>query len=177
VPDAFVFALLAPDCDCRRRGTYAVAPAASDDAGEGFLGVDPFTLANGAIIITARACDVAAVGRVIRELRHGDNSAQRCRDGGVLCHGEFVVQLGFSLIFSAVLAKEIARVVEGVDYRALAAAASSGSQRLGTGLERIRCAANGHAGSVERKSRDRPTTAWSGRNHSRSATRSFSGKA
>jgi short-chain fatty acids transporter len=33
---------------------------------------------------------------------------------------------GFSLIFSAVLAKEIARRVEGVDYRALAAASFLG---------------------------------------------------
>src|SRR5438046_2439649 len=34
---------------------------------------------------------------------------------------------GFSLIFSAVLAKEIARRVEGVDYRALAAASFLGA--------------------------------------------------
>ena len=33
---------------------------------------------------------------------------------------------GFSLVFSAVLAKEVARRVEGVDYRALAAASVLG---------------------------------------------------
>ena len=39
---------------------------------------------------------------------------------------QLVVQLGFSLIFSAVLAREVARRVEGVDYRALAAASFLG---------------------------------------------------
>ena len=54
---------------------------------------------------------------------------------------------GFSLIFSAVLAQEVARRVEGVDYRALAAASFLGPrQHLGAGPERLGGTADGDAG-------------------------------
>src|SRR5213080_4979304 len=98
VPDAFVFALLATliVIVAGVALTPSGLPQVIDAWGKGFWELIPFTLQMALIIIT----------------------------GHVLATSWF--NWGFSLIFSAVLAKAIARRVEGVDYRALAAASFLG---------------------------------------------------
>jgi short-chain fatty acids transporter len=130
IPDAFIFALLA---------TLIVFAAALiwtpssftqvvDAWGNGFWDLIPFTLQMSLIIITGHVLATSApVGRAIRAIA----SWPRTPRGAVALVTFFALATswfnwGFSLIFSAVLAKEIARRVPGVDYRALAAASFLG---------------------------------------------------
>jgi short-chain fatty acids transporter len=130
IPDAFVFALLA---------TIVVFTAALiwtpstfiqvvDAWGGGFWDLIPFTLQMSLIIITGHVLATSApIGRAIRAIA-GWPSTPR---GAVALVTFFALitswfNWGFSLIFSAVLAKEVARRVAGVDYRALAAASVLG---------------------------------------------------
>ena len=67
------------------------------------------------------------MGRVIRAIAGvAAHAARRGGAGHVLRAATSWFNWGFSLIFSAVLAREVARRVEGVDYRALAAASLLG---------------------------------------------------
>src|SRR5258706_5760831 len=126
VPDAFVFALL---------GTFIVVLAAvaatpwtlaqvADGWGRGFWELIPFTLQVALVIITGHVLATSPLmGRVIRAVA----AWPRTPKGAVALVTLFALvsswfNWGFSLIFSAVLAREMARRVEGVDYRALAAA-------------------------------------------------------
>src|SRR5262245_1972780 len=130
VPDAFIFALA---------GTVLVVAAALgftpssvvqvvDAWGRGFWELIPFTLQMALVIITGHVlASSPPMGRLIR-LIAGWPATPR---GAVAMVTFFALasswlNWGFSLIFSAVLAREVARRVEGVDYRALAAASFLG---------------------------------------------------
>lgn len=130
VPDAFIFALVA---------TLAVVAAAFfatpsspgqivDAWGNGFWDLIPFTLQMCLVIITGHVLATSApMQRVIARLAswptHPKSAVAFLTFFALLSSW---VNWGFSLIFSAVLAQEIARRVKGVDYRALAAASFLG---------------------------------------------------
>ena len=130
VPDAFIFALI---------GTLlvfvagvALTPSSLvqvvDAWGRGFWDLIPFTLQMALIIITGHVLATSPpMGRAIRAIAAWPTTPR----GAVALVAFFAMasswfNWGFSLIFSAVLAREVARRVEGVDYRALAAASLLG---------------------------------------------------
>ncbi len=130
VPDAFVFALI---------GTFLVvvaAVAATETPavkvvelwGKGFWELLPFTLQMAMVVITGYVLATApAVYRIIARLAAVPKTAQ-----GAVAFVAFLsmasswVNWGFSLMFSAMLAREVARRVKSADYRALAAASFLG---------------------------------------------------
>ena len=130
IPDAFIFALLAT------LTVFAAALAFTpssftqvvDAWGNGFWDLIPFTRQMSLIIITGHVLATSApVGRAIRAIA----GWPRTPKNAVALVTFFALATswfnwGFSLIFSAVLAKEVARRVAGVDYRALAAASFLG---------------------------------------------------
>src|SRR5207249_1250745 len=103
-------------------------PQIVDAWGRGFWELIPFTLQMALIIITGHVLATSApMQRVIRAAA----SWPRTPKSAVALVTVFALvsswfNWGFSLIFSAVLAREIARRVEGVEYRALAAASFLG---------------------------------------------------
>jgi short-chain fatty acids transporter len=130
IPDAFIFALLA---------TVLVFVAAIvwtpsspfqviDAWGNGFWDLITFTLQMALIIITGHVLATSTpMGKAIRAIASWPTTPR----GAVALVAFFAMftswfNWGFSLIFSAVLAKELARRVEGVDYRALAAGSMLG---------------------------------------------------
>ena len=130
VPDAFIFALL---------GTIAVVMAALiwtpatagqviDAWGSGFWALIPFTMQMALIIITGHVLATSGPMRTVIGVIASWPATPR---GAVALVAFFAMasswfNWGFSLIFSAVLAREVARRVTGVDYRALAAASFLG---------------------------------------------------
>ncbi len=130
VPDAFIFALLATVIVVVAGValTPSTFPEVVDAWGKGLWELIPFTLQMSLVIITGHVLATSApVGRVIRALASWPATPR----GAVALVAFFAMasswfNWGFSLIFSAVLAREIARRVEGVDYRALAAASFLG---------------------------------------------------
>src|SRR5437899_12492550 len=130
VPDAFVFALLATliVIVAGVALTPSRLPQVIDAWGKGFWELIPFTLQMALIIITGHVLATSQpVGGVIRRVAAWPTTPRNA----VALVAFFAMasswfNWGFSLIFSAVLAKEIARRVEGVDYRALAAASFLG---------------------------------------------------
>ena len=130
VPDAFVFALLATLIVIVAGVAFTPSrlPQVIDSWGKGFWELIPFTLQMALIIITGHVLATSQpVGRVIRRVAAWPTTPRNA----VALVAFFAMasswfNWGFSLIFSAVLAKEIARRVEGVDYRALAAASFLG---------------------------------------------------
>src|SRR6478735_2045440 len=130
IPDAFVFALLA---------TFLVVAAALiwtpsspgqviDAWGNGFWDLIPFTLQMALIIITGHVLATSApMGKAIRAIAGWPTTPK----GAVALVTLFALvtawfNWGFSLVFSAVLGREVARRVAGVDYRALGAASVLG---------------------------------------------------
>src|SRR5229473_809554 len=130
IPDAFVFALVATLIVVVAGVAFTPAglPQVIDAWGKGFWELIPFTLQMALIIITGHVLATSQpVGRVIRRVAAWPTTPRNA----VALVAFFAMasswfNWGFSLIFSAVLAKEIARRVEGVDYRALAAASYLG---------------------------------------------------
>jgi len=130
LPDAFIFALLATLLVIV--AALAATPSGPlqivDAWGRGFWELIPFTLQMALIIITGHVLATSPpMGRVIRTIA----SWPRTPRGAVALVTFFTLvaswfNWGFSLVFGAVLAIEIARRVEGVDYRALAAASVLG---------------------------------------------------
>jgi short-chain fatty acids transporter len=130
VPDAFIFALIATALVIAAAVavTPATVPQTIDAWGRGFWDLIPFTLQMALVIITGH---VLATSPPIRRLIRAIASWPRTPRGAVALVTFFALasawlNWGFSLVFSAVLAIEIARRVEGVDYRALAAASMLG---------------------------------------------------
>ena len=130
IPDAFIFALLATVLVFIAALIWTPSsPLQVVDAwGNGFWDLIPFTLQMSLIIITGHVLATSApMGRAIR----GIAGWARTPRGGVVLVTFFALATswfnwGFSLVFSAVLAREVARRVAGVDYRALAAASMLG---------------------------------------------------
>jgi short-chain fatty acids transporter len=130
LPDAFIFALLATVIVIVAALTAtASTPAQVVDAwGRGFWELIPFTLQMALIIITGHVLATSPpMGRLIRAIASWPRTPR-----GAVALVTFVTlaaswfNWGFSLVFGAVLAIEVARRVEGVDYRALAAASVLG---------------------------------------------------
>jgi short-chain fatty acids transporter len=130
VPDAFIFALGATVVVVGAGVAFTPSTVAQvvDAWGKGFWELIPFTLQMALVIITGHVLATSSpVGRVIRTIAAWPTTPRNA----VALVAFFAMtsswfNWGFSLIFSAVLAKEIARRVEGVDYRALAAASFLG---------------------------------------------------
>ncbi|MEO5717611.1 MAG: TIGR00366 family protein [Chthoniobacterales bacterium] len=130
VPDAFIFALLATLVVITAGVAFTPSslPQVIDAWGQGFWELIPFTLQMSLIIITGYVLATSQpVGKVIRGLASWPTTPRNA----VALVTFFAMasswfNWGFSLIFSAVLAREIARRVAGVDYRALAAASFLG---------------------------------------------------
>ena len=130
VPDAFIFALIATALVivAAVAGTPATLTQTIDAWGRGFWDLIPFTLQMALVIITGHVLATSPpMGHLIRAIA----SWPRTPRGAVALVTFFALasawfNWGFSLVFSAVLAIEIARRVEGVDYRALAAASMLG---------------------------------------------------
>jgi short-chain fatty acids transporter len=130
LPDAFIFALLATVLviGAALAATPATPLQVVDAWGRGFWELIPFTLQMALIIITGHVLATSPpIGRVIRFLASLPRSPR-----GAVALVTFVTlaaswfNWGFSLVFGAVLAIEVARRVEGVDYRALAASSVLG---------------------------------------------------
>ena len=130
VPDAFVFALIATALVIAAAllATPATLLQTVDAWGRGFWDLIPFTLQMALVIITGHVlASSPPMGRLIRVIA----SWPRSPKAAVALVAFFALAAswfnwGFSLVFSAVLAIEIARRVDGVDYRALAAASMLG---------------------------------------------------
>jgi short-chain fatty acids transporter len=130
VPDAFIFALLATFIvfAAALGATPSTTVQVVDAWGRGFWDLIPFTLQMSLVIITGHVLATSRpMGRAIRFLA-GLTTAPRVAVAMVTFFALVTSWLnwGFSLVFSAVLAREVARRVKGVDYRALAAASFLG---------------------------------------------------
>jgi short-chain fatty acids transporter len=130
VPDAFIFALLATliVVAAGATATSASLPQVVDAWGRGFWDLIPFTLQMALVIITGHVLATSKpIGRVIHRVAAWPRSPRAAvAIVTVFALASAWINWGFSLIFSAVLAREIARRVERVDYRALAAASFLG---------------------------------------------------
>ena len=130
VPDAFIFALIATALVIA--AAVAVTPATLtqtiDAWGRGFWDLIPFTLQMALVIVTGHVLATSRpMGRVIRAVATWPQSPR----AAVALLAFFAmlsswINWGFSLVFSAMLALEMARRIKGVDYRALAAASFLG---------------------------------------------------
>ena len=131
MPDAFVFALIATVVVVVAGvlATPSTLGQVVDAWGRGFWDLIPFTLQMALVIITGHVLATSA--------SDAPPDPRRCRGGPfdpraavalvtVFALASSWLNWGFSLMFSAVLAREVARRVEGVDYRALAAASFLG---------------------------------------------------
>jgi short-chain fatty acids transporter len=130
VPDAFIFALLATVLVVVAGVAFTPSSLMEviDAWGGGFWELIPFTLQMSLIIITGYVLATSQpVGRVIRGLAAWPTQPRNAVAlVAFFAMASSWLNWGFSLIFSAVLAREIARRVKGVDYRALAAASFLG---------------------------------------------------
>jgi short-chain fatty acids transporter len=130
IPDAFIFALLATTLVFGAALMWTPSsPAQVVDAwGNGFWDLIPFTLQMALIIITGHVLATSApMGKAIRAIAGWPTTPR----GAVALVTFFALftswfNWGFSLVFSAVLGREVARRVKGVDYRALGAASVLG---------------------------------------------------
>ncbi len=130
LPDAFIFALLATVLVvvAALAATGSTPLQVVDAWGRGFWELIAFTLQMSLIIITGHVLATSPpMGRLIRAIASWPRSPR-----AAVALVTFVTLVsswfnwGFSLVFGAVLAIEVARRVEGVDYRALAAASVLG---------------------------------------------------
>lgn len=131
VPDAFIFALMGTlvVVVAGVTATPSTLPQVVDAWGRGFWELIPFTLQMSLVIITGHVLATSPpMRRVIRALAALPQSP-RAAVALVTFFALATAWLnwGFSLIFSAVLGREVARQVEDADYRALAAAAVLGA--------------------------------------------------
>lgn len=136
IPDAFVFALLATAlvvlASFGKLFSEKSAGAAAQEVvtiwGQGFWELIPFTLQMALVIITG---SVVATTRPVYRLIVALASVAQTPRGAVawvalLAMVSSWFNWGFSLIFSAMLAREVARRVPTADYRALCASAFLG---------------------------------------------------
>src|SRR5258708_17755475 len=130
VRDAFIFALLGTVIVFLAAliATPSTPPQIVDAWGRGFWELIPFTMQMALIIITGHVLATSPpMGRRIRASASWPRTPR-----GAVALVTFVtlacswINWGFSLVFGAVLAIEVARRVKDVDYRALAAASVLG---------------------------------------------------
>ena len=130
VPDAFIFALLATllVVVAGVTATSSSIGQVVDAWGGGFWELIPFTLQMALIIITGHVLATSQPARRVIKTVAGWPTSPRAAVAlvAVFAMVSSWFNWGFSLVFSAVLAREVARRVEGVDYRALAAASFLG---------------------------------------------------
>jgi short-chain fatty acids transporter len=130
VPDAFVFALVATlvVVVAGVAATPSTLGQVIDAWGRGFWDLIPFTLQMAMVIITGHVLATSGPMRRLIRVVAGWPSTPRAAVALVtfFALASSWLNWGFSLVFSAVLAREVARRVEGVDYRALAAASFLG---------------------------------------------------
>ena len=130
LPDAFIFALIATIVVVIAGITAggATLPAVVTSWGQGFWSLIPFTMQMALIVITGTVVATAApVRRLIDQLAgipRGNRSAVAFVAFLAMVTSWF--NWGFSLVFSAVLVRAVARRVPGVDYRTLAASSLLG---------------------------------------------------
>jgi len=130
LPDAFIFALAATVLVFAAALAATPAPVTQvvDAWGRGFWDLIPFTLQMSLVIITGHVLATSPpAGVLIRRIAGWPRTPR----GAVALVAFFAlasswINWGFSLVFSAVLAREVARRVNGVDYRAVAAASFLG---------------------------------------------------
>jgi short-chain fatty acids transporter len=130
VPDAFVFALLATVIVFTAGVTLtpSTLPQVVDAWGRGFWELIPFTMQMALVIITGYVLASSGPLKCLIRTMAGWVASPR---GAVVLVAFFSlvsawINWGFSLIFSAMLAREVARRVPDVDYRAVAAASFMG---------------------------------------------------
>ncbi|HEY3043914.1 MAG TPA: TIGR00366 family protein [Vicinamibacterales bacterium] len=131
IPDAFIFAIVGTlvVVVAGATATPSTLPQVVDAWGRGFWELIPFTLQMSLVIITGHVLATSPpMRRVIRALARLPASP-RAAVALVTFFALATAWLnwGFSLIFSAVLGREVARQMDDVDYRALAAAAVLGA--------------------------------------------------
>jgi short-chain fatty acids transporter len=130
VPDAFIFALLFTFVVvvAALGATTATLPQIVDGWGRGFWDLIPFTLQMALIVITGHVlASSRPMGHLIRALAAWPDSPRSAVAlVSVVAMSVAWVHWGLSLMFSAMLAREIARRMDGVDYRALGAASFLG---------------------------------------------------
>src|SRR6478735_6598702 len=130
IPDAFIFALLATVLIFIAALIWTPSsPFQVIDAwGNGFWDLIPFTLQMSLIIITGHVLATSAPMRSAIRTIAGWAKTPRGAVALVTFFALFTswFNWGFSLVFSAVLGREVARRVKGVDYRALGAASVLG---------------------------------------------------
>ncbi len=124
LPDAFVFALLGTLLVVLAALASGAGPVAVVKSwGDGVWSLIPFTLQMALIVIGGTV--VATAAPVQRGIERLARLPQTARQATVLCAVASMVtswfNWGFGLLFSAVLARELARQVKDVDYRTLAA--------------------------------------------------------
>ncbi len=130
VPDAFIFALIATVLAVVAgvAATPSTIGQVIEAWGGGFWELIPFTLQMSLVIITGHVLATSRpIYRLICRIARWPESPR----GAVALVTAFAlagswINWGFGLIFSAVLGREVARRVKGVDYRALAAASVLG---------------------------------------------------
>ena len=131
LPDAFIFALLATLAvvAAAKIATTSSLPQVVDAWGHGFWELIPFTMQMALIIITGHVLATSPpMGRMIRTVAGWPRSPRAAVAlVALFAMASAWINWGFSTIFSAVLAREVARRVSGVDYRALAAASVLGA--------------------------------------------------
>ena len=129
IPDAFVFALVATAVVAvAGLGVGASAGEVARAWGDGFWELLGFTMQMALVIVTGY---VVAAAKPVRRVTALLAMQPRSARGAVATVALFAMlsawlNWGFSLVFSTVLAREIARRMRGVDYRALCAASLLG---------------------------------------------------
>src|ERR1700680_4987407 len=137
VPDAFIFALMATVfvVGAARIATKSTLPQVVDAWGSGFWELIPFTMQMALIIITGH---VLATSRPMQRFIQMVALWPQSPRAAVVLVALFSmasswVNWGFSLIFSAMLGREVARRVAGADYPGLAAGGVRGGGSVWAG--------------------------------------------
>jgi short-chain fatty acids transporter len=129
-PDAFIFALIAIVI-VFAAGLFLGTPIRDlvRYFGQGFWGLIPFTMQMAIIIIGGYvvATSPPVHGLIRRLAKISDTPRGAIAFVAFFSMATSLISWGFSLIFSALLVREIVRNVRGVDYRAIGAAAYLGS--------------------------------------------------
>jgi len=130
LPDAFIFALVftVAVVIAAVTATPSTLVQAVDAWGHGFWDLIPFTMQMALVVITGHVlASSRPMARLIRAMATWPSSPRAAvAFVALVAMGSSWLHWGFSLMFSALLAREVARRVEGADYRALAAASYMG---------------------------------------------------